>query len=168
MARSRRVYYYFLLAFGLAATLTGFLHPLSLPALAVVVWPGTMLAAAIGVYFSTTATTVARAKRWTALAVFGGGYVGLMAVGWALSKLITGASGHFSNWHVALLAIPLPPATTFFPAMLGTLTVEKVRPKTAAYVLGAGCVLVGCVVQSAAAYAVVGAAARRFERGRGA
>jgi ABC-type Na+ efflux pump permease subunit len=159
--------YYFLLAFGLAAILTGFLHPLSLPVLAVVVWPGTMLAAAIGVYFSTTATTVARAKRWTALAVFGGGYVGPMALGWALSKLITDARGRFSDWQAALLALPLPPATTFFPAMIGTLTLEKVRPNTAAYVLGAGCVLVGCIVQSAAAYAVVGAAARRFERSRG-
>ena len=159
--------YYFLLAFGFAATLTGFLHPVSLPVLAVVVWPGMMLAAAVGVYFSAGATTVARAKRWTALAVFGGGYVGLMAVGWTLSKLITDPHGKFADEHIVLFAIPLPPATTFFPAMLGTLTVEKVRPNTAAYVLGAGCVLVGCIVQSAAAFAVVGVAAKRFERSRG-
>ena len=155
--------YYFLLAFGLAATLTGFLHPLSLPVLAVVVWPGMMLGAAIGVFFSATATTVARAKRWTALVVFGGGYVAVMLAALVAAELgLRAEDGGF-----ALLAIPFPPATTLLPATFGELTRERVGGDYAAYALGVVCVPVGAVAQALAAWGVLSAAAKRFERSRG-
>ncbi len=155
--------YYFLLAFGLAAALTGFLHPLSLPILAVVVWPGMALAAAVGVYFSATATTVARAKRWTALTVFGGSYLGVMLG----SAVLIDLGVRVGDGGLALLAIPLPPATTFFPAMLSAMTRAQLGPNYAAYTLAVACVPVGCVAQSLAAWGVLSLAARRFERGRG-
>ncbi len=156
--------YYFLLAFGLAATLTGFLHPLSLPVLAVVVWPGMMLAAATGVYFSATATTVARAKRWTAVAVFGGVSIVLMGSFWLLAD----PGPYTKSQVVALLVVTTPQGTTFLPSLLisyGSAT--RPTPAFEIYALGLACVPVGAIAQSLAAWGILSAAARRFERGRG-
>lgn len=155
--------YYSMVAVGLAATLTGFLHPLSLPVLAVVVWPGMMLGAAIGVFFSATATTTARAKRWAALAVFGGGYASVMLGGVVLTSL----RARLQGGEFALLAIPLPPATTFFPAMIGMVTRNQLGPNFAAYAVGVVSVPVGAVAQSLAASGVLNLAVQRFERSRG-
>ena len=153
--------YAFVVGAGLAATVSGFLHPLSLPVTAVVALPGMALAGAIGVYFSANATTAARAKRKTALAVFGGGYLALMVGMWVLSSLHLKVGGQ----PALLLAVPVPAATTFLPMMHGLMAREgAVTP--AAALLGAVCVLAGALAQSAAAWLFLVSAAQKFERAR--
>ena len=151
--------YYRLLAFGLAATVAGCLHPLSLPILAVVVWPGMALAAAVGVLCSTAAKTPATAKRWTILAVAGGGSILLMG-----SVYVLADAGPDTGMSVAtFVAVTLPPATTFFPALLSAAPAMRVEVTTA-YAVS---VLVGAVYQSLAAWGVFNLAVWRFERSRG-
>jgi len=152
--------YYLLLAVGLAATLTGFLHPLTLPALAVVVWPGMMLAAAIGVYFSAGAATTARAKLWTFLAVFGGGAIGLTAVGRLVDRLGGGSGENL----FAFIVVAIPHATTCYPALSSSGVFRTASPVHFALTVAT---VFGCVVQSLAAYTILGAAVERFRRSRG-
>ena len=152
--------YYLLLAFGLAATLTGFLPLPCLPALALVVWPGVALAAAIGVYCSATATTVARAKLWTSLAVFGGGMIVLTTVG----RLLDQYGGGTGESLFLFLVVTVPPVTTYYPTHGFS---DTFRQTPDAQLLLASATAFGCAAQSVAAYAVLRAAVRRFERSRG-
>jgi hypothetical protein len=157
--------YAFFVGAGLAATLTGFLHPLSLPVTAVVVVPGMALAAAIGVFFSANATTAARAKRWTALAVFGGGYLAAVVSMWVLSSLKV----KLGDSAALLLAIPCPPVTTGLPMMLGPLSQDNVSlrgSRAVSVVSGAACIAAGVIFQSAAAWLFLVSAAQKFERAR--
>jgi len=138
-------------AAGLSCVL--YVNPLTLLFLPLVVVPGAMMCASIGVFFSAKARSPGRATWYMILTLFGVGYMTIVLLGSIIQKM-EGPGG---------IAVPLPPAGTLFAVMIQPIWGEtRVAFVVSAIVWSA----VGMALQSIVASVLFQLAVKRFEAER--
>ena len=152
--------WYALFLVALAGTVTGFVHPLTLVGLTVIVPVYAAAFAAVGMVFTVRAKTPAKAVRNTILTLVFGGYALALAGG--------GVAAEMADWFAdpSLLPVVLPPAAVVFAVGASTDALRSFRPWEV--LAAAGGIAAGLVVWSAVGYAAFDYAVRRFDRGRAA
>lgn len=140
--------YYVILFVGTAAAVTGFLHPLSVLGLAVVIPVYGGACAAIGLFFSVRAATPAAATRNM-----------IFAVVFGFAVAFSGMFAAIQAEPVVVIAAVFPPAATGMTVAVGLASIEDI-------VRGMIGILVGMVFYAGIGWCAFGAAVARFERER--
>lgn len=168
-ATAERGTWYAVWLVALAGTVTGFVHPLTLLGLTVVVPVAAGALAAVGMVFTVRAKTPAKATRNMVLTIVFGGYV-LALVGAGLVAGVAQLTGNMAvvRWfdEPILLPVVLPPAAVVFAVLPSADGFNQIDTETV--VTAAGGIALGLIVWAGVGYAAFNLAVRRFDRGRAA